>query len=1434
MPLPPYTRTTERFLCHGIDLNRPVDATQPGYFPILENVRSYTDGVIQPRQGLTPVSTSTTANVITGLSPVHTVRRLNDQTTSSGFLRIVGTATGLAYGVGTFTQATYGGSNVGLSGNPLTMVPFRPDQATAAWMYVADSSAMRKIVGNNADGLSTGTVHKVGVAPPTSPPFLAAITGTNYNNVFVASSSGASPFNWTADGTVLSTGVSTVTRVPAGSSVTAVIGGGGLGPSYVPIVVPQTVLDVTGVGTIMWSTNGFSNSQLIVHEVHRPSSTSTGLTVSSVLYDSSTGVTGNCIVAPSQSVAEFQRNAVVQFNSSQRAAITDVILGPDGTRTFRCSTTGTIVAGQTVQVLPTLYVWDNTSPIINSGSTLADSAGGAGGVVQATGAGTATTKTGWVQITTSTPRDLSQLADASVLVSNGPAFADDDFVHTSILMSDLSRLSQGRLLFDVDTTSLAISSISTSATIAGETVTTVTVHNLSSGDTVFISGTGGTVGTFIVSSSTSTSTFQFLTTSTSTSGLVGTVQPQFKKNFYYRAFTANDLVPVTKGSQTALSGQTNIIGNQPIDIPLKLAPGYRSGTGRIQDGGNNETIGPFDRTDIIRERNPNIPDDPNAPIPSGTSRTQAGSGDFQWSELRFRKADLQRVGQGGQTLAKTNAMRVEFTFTDTTPVTVGVNSNLMFGGYPLDSSELGIPYIYRYRYRVSATGAVSNWSPATRSGTTCMRDKIAVAFNLSFDTEVDRVDIQRLGGTNTTWLTVSTVDTTASNLAYDIVSDLAATAAAPVSDLDTNYQLWPIVQHPISGTTAVVGVVGPYIVDSGTNFNLAWAKGTPIKVNGIDTSIRRVLSTSKLEVEDSLGSLSSVKWEIPAPLLTGQPLPALWVWNDIGFGCGDSTNPGRLYFTNPGSLDTTQDSFWLDITNPSEPLMNGIMHNGKNYVWSSERMFEIEQIGPNMFIPVELPGRKGLIGRWGLTAAERIWWIAKDGIYQSNGGDSISITDDTLQSFFVREGNVGAVTNGFNPPDLTATSKLRLSYYDGYLYFIYQDTAGKLRCLTYIVRDAKPGWWPDVYLDTAGITTLYGEEGNGVHSLLAGGNNAGTAKLYTVGGTADDVGGIACHVRTRSFDADDRRANKYWGDLVLDADTQGETVNLSLGLNNHTTTVGLNPTIASTSTSRTQTIIDIGSSGAITEARNADLDIQWTGTLAPQMFLWEPSYITLPETALLRPTYWDDLGLEGDKFIQGIEIQTDTNNAARTILVEYDGGTLADTLTVQHNGNQTKAYSFHPAFIAHLVRLRPTDTGTSWQNFKYRWIYQPESPLADRWETQQTSFGANQFMHIKEAYVCLRSTSNVTLAVTRTDDNTTTNYTIPTTSGNRMRVRVPFTAPVSKGKAFVFVLTSTSAGSQFRLYKDDTSILAKEWASEQAFSSRSPWGAPHGDGQAPI
>lgn len=1346
-----YTRESQRLYCHGIDLNDPVDSIKEAHFPILENLRSYTSGVIQPRQGITQIS----ANVLAGKTPVHSVRRLNNKLNNT-FTRIVGVGTALATGQTSFSQVQYNSSNLVMSGNPLAMVPWRPSQSPVSWMYIADSSISSGgglgLVKLTYDGSST-TVHQVGLTPPFDPPVaeLAApiMDGTQFGTYTDILSTAFGGLTYQADGTV-STTYTTGTRI-AGITLLAILRDN-VGSSWVSLV-PNSMTNI-GPGMILRGVQGISQYPLQVAEVYRAGSL-TGNTVGSILYDNSATNIGLCTIVPAASISEIQRNAVVRINGgSNYYRILEVIYGPNNSiLAFRINSGAvTITAGQSLSIASSFRVYDSFGILItdtlNSDYISAIFAPSGGTLV-----GSVTS------VNTALALDTTQTTSVGV--------SDSDYFHYSLKVSDLSQMVQGRIMFDLD---------------------------------------DGT----------------------------------FTKNYFYRAFTPSDLVAIAKGNQTVLGGTSTEVQNKILTRkPPNLSPIVRPSP--IND--SSDFSRPVFNDDEVAPNGPLVDKNPNSP------RDQTGTGDNQWSELKFRRGDCVRVGtdwsKGWQIV---NAIRFEITLiSGAGAATVQFSSLGIRGGASPDIGDIGAPYLYRYRYRSSLTGVASNWSPATRSGLLAYRNTAKITASLPFRSpEVDKIDFQRWGGLVTDWANIGT-NPIGSLTFEDKIDDDTARSTVPASVMDVNFQPWLIPQKPVSGTATTVA--GTLVKDSGTNFNIFWVKGTPIKVGTFYTSIRRVISTSLLEVEDCIGTMASAVWEIAEPFLASQPLPCFWgPFNGWFFGCGDSVNPGRLYWSNQNNPDSTQDSNWLEVTAPSEPLQNGFVYNGRCYVFTPERMIEIVEISPGAFIPRDVPTGKGLMYRWAFAVGPRIWFLSKDGIYETDGGLVRSITFDTLFPVFPKEGQLGTLTNGFYPPNMTTgnivlpgmltgdvSTFFRMAYYDDYLFFDYPDTNNRLRCLVYANAGTnQTGWFPDVYNpggNNTGICCHYGEEGDSIHSLLLGGADVTSGVLYTYGGINDNGTAIPWHLRQSSFDAGDKRADKLWADFIVDANPGAGSISVAAGINNYGSTLSINPT-SITGSGRKQVTFDINSGDGV-EAKNLAVDLSGTAIDA-SLYIIEPSFTGRPEDSFLRATQYDDCGYEGEKFFQGIEIEADTKGVNRTIQIRSDTNILQDTLTINHSIRFQKPYSFVSGFVAHMARLLPTDSNL-WKLFRWRWIYEPEPPLVTVWDTQQTSFGYVGFVHMKALWITHTSTADLTLTITRMDDNTSKVFTIPNSGGVRGKESYLLLGPADfvKGKTYKFKITQAN-NIPFRIYQKHCGVMVKPWGSEEQFSRWIGWGADSGDGKAQI
>ena len=176
-----YKRTPQKLIFQGLDLNHPVDLMPPGKVPFVNNIRSYQEGIIQSRLGVVRQNTPVTGQV-------NTLARMNDYIFNE-FIRFMGSSSGTLY-VDQNGANSFAFSETGYSGNPVSVVPYRPIQSARVWAYLADKNKLRKI---NTDLTEYG----VGVAPPNVIPVaeLANLLPTSHPSVF-----DAGPGNWGSSG----------------------------------------------------------------------------------------------------------------------------------------------------------------------------------------------------------------------------------------------------------------------------------------------------------------------------------------------------------------------------------------------------------------------------------------------------------------------------------------------------------------------------------------------------------------------------------------------------------------------------------------------------------------------------------------------------------------------------------------------------------------------------------------------------------------------------------------------------------------------------------------------------------------------------------------------------------------------------------------------------------------------------------------------------------------------------------------------------------------------------------------------------------------------------------------------------------------------------------------------------------------------------------
>lgn len=129
----------------GIDLKRPADVVAPTRAIALTNVIRDEEGAWQQRPGQTTVATAA------GNAPIHSIGQLE----ASG-LPSAGYPATRIWGVGQALKGNFSGvltdvDTFNYSGHPLTMLAYRPPLSGTAWMFIGDTTKMRKVRGDLLD-----------------------------------------------------------------------------------------------------------------------------------------------------------------------------------------------------------------------------------------------------------------------------------------------------------------------------------------------------------------------------------------------------------------------------------------------------------------------------------------------------------------------------------------------------------------------------------------------------------------------------------------------------------------------------------------------------------------------------------------------------------------------------------------------------------------------------------------------------------------------------------------------------------------------------------------------------------------------------------------------------------------------------------------------------------------------------------------------------------------------------------------------------------------------------------------------------------------------------------------------------------------------------------------------------------------------------------
>lgn len=391
-------------ICQGFDISLANDLHPPGKFRFLRNVRVLTDGVLEGRKNL-----QIGFNIGSGGFGIpHTIKTLIDESNGNK-IYLLGVADKIFVGNGLGPLLLP--AVAGVSGNPLSIVEFRPDDAIQPFLYCADTNKLFKI---GADG----SVSDIGLDAPALP-LLAFIDEPN--NKIIDECGDATVGDWNnLTGTA---GVPT-TLFRINTTIQAIVVDNTT-PGFISIV-PTAFTASIQEGAII-SLNGTENS--IIESVISAGIAST--TIEQIVYDDNIGLTGPCTIVLTSAPPELTFNSILKLNGTEYVRVLNVVAGQDGSVAIETSTVGTFAATNTVEGFASFRCYANLAHVVTD-------------TVITKAIQTVITASGLSSITKVHAFDFMSTAEGPLSLA--------DFFHASMVTNDPSLITEIQIQVDVDST----------------------------------------------------------------------------------------------------------------------------------------------------------------------------------------------------------------------------------------------------------------------------------------------------------------------------------------------------------------------------------------------------------------------------------------------------------------------------------------------------------------------------------------------------------------------------------------------------------------------------------------------------------------------------------------------------------------------------------------------------------------------------------------------------------------------------------------------------------------------------------------------------------------------------------------------------------------------------------------------------------------------
>lgn len=348
----------------------------------------------------------------------------------------------------------------------------------------------------------------------------------------------------------------------------------------------------------------------------------------------------------------------------------------------------------------------------------------------------------------------------------------------------------------------------------------------------------------------------------------------------------------------------------------------------------------------------------------------------------------------------------------------------------------------------------------------------------------------------------------------------------------------------------------------------------------------------------------------------------------------------QVYFSKTWELGENRAENWpenqyFSVGDGSEYLQAGLCTDTEVLIWSDQQTYEARALGTDIFLPVAIPNSRGLVGKHAIAEGDgRVFFLASDGIYQHAGLTQRRLTE-TITPFFA-----GEEVSGILPlePDYAHLCQLQWhpDPYSPMLILLYPQLGSTtLDGELILKRNLQSGDYTDISFDSraTALSSIYSDPG--VPVKLLGGDSSGRIVWIEQSDLESDAGSaIEWQIRTRAFDFDSPQQPKRFDDLLLDADTQGDDIDVAVEVDASGELTELGQAITSGPTAQASFA---SLSYSVPPAYSLGVDIQGSGILrctmkrlsltaekmAPLKKGWVSSVITNRYLLLIRHLFLD-------------------------------------------------------------------------------------------------------------------------------------------------------------------------------------------------------------------